>query len=247
MYHFHGSVAVRGKGILWLDAKQRKAALKAGKNPDSHEYICEVLGLQTDKVCHIEWNPLTKQIRQNRPTALGWAADEDEIRREMLAIDYRKLCKLIVKPIVNPLLDIKFRPRVARSDLRLLLRWVSVKASICVSADNAAWLPVAGRTLNFIRNSIIDSMGPYLRTFVWASTGTYDSTSGFVYVSIMDSITAYAGSFFGLKYKVDIASLNKLWKRGLVPVFDGKIWRLHSGKDAKVVWSGTIEDLKKAC
>jgi len=27
-----------------------------------------------------------------------------------------------------------------------------------------------------------------------------------------------------------------LWERGLVPSFDGKTWRLHSGSEAKVVY-----------
>jgi hypothetical protein len=27
-----------------------------------------------------------------------------------------------------------------------------------------------------------------------------------------------------------------LWKRGFVVSFDGKVWRLHSGKDAKIVY-----------
>jgi hypothetical protein len=32
-----------------------------------------------------------------------------------------------------------------------------------------------------------------------------------------------------------------LWKRGLVPSFDGKTWRLHSGTNAKVVFEWTPE------
>ena len=38
---------------------------------------------------------------------------------------------------------------------------------------------------------------------------------------------------------------NKLWSRGLVPSFDGKTWRLHSGPQAKIVWQGTVEELKR--
>jgi hypothetical protein len=46
-----------------------------------------------------------------------------------------------------------------------------------------------------------------------------------------------------IKYKFDFSSNNKLWDRGLVPSFDGKKWRLHSGPKAKIVWEGTVEDL----
>ena len=31
-----------------------------------------------------------------------------------------------------------------------------------------------------------------------------------------------------------------LWKRGLVPSFGGKIWRLHSGGKADIVWEGEL-------
>jgi len=27
-----------------------------------------------------------------------------------------------------------------------------------------------------------------------------------------------------------------LWHRGFVPSFDGKIWRLHQGRDAKIIY-----------
>ena len=36
----------------------------------------------------------------------------------------------------------------------------------------------------------------------------------------------------------------KLWNRGLVPSFDGKIWRLHAGKKAKIVFEISKENLK---
>jgi hypothetical protein len=32
---------------------------------------------------------------------------------------------------------------------------------------------------------------------------------------------------------------------GLVPSFDGTTWRLHGGKDGKVLWQGTVKDIKK--
>jgi hypothetical protein len=27
-----------------------------------------------------------------------------------------------------------------------------------------------------------------------------------------------------------------LWKRGFIPSYDGKVWRLHQGKEAKIVY-----------
>lgn len=36
-----------------------------------------------------------------------------------------------------------------------------------------------------------------------------------------------------------------LWKQGLVPSFDGKNWRLHSGKKAKIVFKISQKELRK--
>jgi len=39
----------------------------------------------------------------------------------------------------------------------------------------------------------------------------------------------------------------KLWKMGLVPSYDyyNKVWRLHGGSKAEILWSGTVKDLEK--
>jgi hypothetical protein len=68
----------------------------------------------------------------------------------------------------------------------------------------------------------------------------------------MDSVRAYTGSFFSLQRSewkrteniktkdYPFASAVKLWEMGLVPSFDGTMWRLHGGKEAKVLWEGKI-------
>jgi len=40
-------------------------------------------------------------------------------------------------------------------------------------------------------------------------------------------------------------SLVKLWEMGLVPSFDGKVWRLHGGKNAKVLFEISRKELRK--
>ena len=78
-----------------------------------------------------------------------------------------------------------------------------------------------------------------------------------VWASVRDSLWdregAYTGSFFKLprkswKYADKIEndgypfeSACYLWEHGLVPSFDGKKWRLHAGKDAKIVWEGSFD------
>jgi len=80
-----------------------------------------------------------------------------------------------------------------------------------------------------------------------------------VWDSVGDSVGAYIGSLFPniKKWKYvnnrkspfqkikgyPFQSAVKLWKQGLVPSFDGKNWRLHAGKKAKVVFEITKEKL----
>ena len=69
---------------------------------------------------------------------------------------------------------------------------------------------------------------------VWDSV--MDSVWNSVMDSVRDSVRAYISSFFDIKYRYDFSLCTKLWESGLVPSFDGKTWRLHSGKNADVVY-----------
>ena len=89
------------------------------------------------------------------------------------------------------------------------------------------------------RASVGDSVGASVRDSVWDS--------------VWASVGAYTGSFFNLpreawKYTENIKTNGypfqpcvDLWERGLVPSFDGEVWRLHSGPNAKVIWEGETE------
>ena len=63
----------------------------------------------------------------------------------------------------------------------------------------------------------------------WASVGA----------SVWASVGAYTSSFFTIKYVCDVSSAVRLWEAGLVPSYDGKTWRLHGGKSAKVLYEWT--------
>jgi len=76
----------------------------------------------------------------------------------------------------------------------------------------------------------------------WASV--WDSVRDSVLASVWDSVRAYSSGYFNIKYSHDFSSNNKLWDAGLVPSFDGTTWRLHSGKDAKVVYEITAKELR---
>ena len=64
--------------------------------------------------------------------------------------------------------------------------------------------------------------------------------------SVWDSVWAYAVSFFSgvtnWEYTENLGPnpwepCQKLWGMGIVPSFDGKIWRLHSGPKADIIYT----------
>ena len=121
----------------------------------------------------------------------------------------------------NPINPLLLEPgKVTEQDIELLKQWASV------------------------RDSVWDS--------VWASVGASvrASVGGSVWDSVRDSVWAYIGSLFlfikDWKYapKTDsypYQSCVDLWKRSFVPSYDGDVWRLHSGKEAKIVYEWEME------
>lgn len=148
---------------------------------------------------------------------------------------------------VNPLLLPK--ATVTDEDLELLKQWNSVKNSVgcsvwdsvCDSVQNS----VGCRVWNSVRDSVKNSVGYR----VWDSVcdSVRNSVRNSVKNSVGNSVWAYIGSLFPnigkWEYKnhehsqYPFQSAVNLWYRGLVPSFDGKIWRLHSGEKAEIVWT----------
>ena len=148
----------------------------------------------------------------------------------------RQLSRVIVrKAIVQPF---KLKPpkRITKKQIDALKQWASVWASVRDSLWDSVW--------DSVRDSSVGQS-------VWASV--WDSVWASVRDSLWDSEGAYTGSFFKLprkswKYADKIEndgypfeSACYLWEHGLVPSFDGKKWRLHAGKDAKIVWEGSFD------
>ena len=120
---------------------------------------------------------------------------------------------LIRKPIVHP-----FKltpPEITQEHVDLVKTWASVRASV--------------------RASVGASVGDSVRDSVWDSV--WDSEWDSVGASVRDSVGAYIGSFFRIAELEKFSPAVKLWKTGLVPSYDGKVWRLHGGPDGKVLWT----------
>ena len=199
-----------GQGKLYyFDWKKRQRLLKNNPkdyNPDSHTSVSDYFNLNDDKVNKYEYDPLTRKFTVDQ---INVKDDRALVKRKLDSMDWKKIVEpLIVKPIVSPLNMGKHK--VTEKDIDNLKKCNSVRDSIWSS----------------IESSICNSVGESVWYSVWDS----------IWASIEGSVWAYITSFFDIKYKHDFRPLVELWERGFIPSFDGKVLRLHQGKDAKVVY-----------
>ena len=225
----------------YFDWKQRQRILKKDKkfnkveSADSHSSLSSFYGFtgeKADKVNKYEYNPLTGLFTVDQINTVN---DSELIKIVCKNLDFSEIVKpLIIHDIVNPLkLD---RVDVTKKEIELLKVWASVRPSVWAS----------------VRDSVRDSVGASVRDSVWDSVGASvrDSVRPSVWASVRDSVWAYTSSFFSIKKWINFKGSKpfdpciKLWNAGLVPSFDGKIWRLH-GKDGKIVFSSEMNELIK--
>jgi len=122
----------------------------------------------------------------------------------------------------------------------------SVVDSVCASVGDLVVDSVWASVGDSIRDPVVDS--------VWASVG--DSVWASVWASVRNSVWAsvwgYTGSLFPCITTWEYtsrndpwASIRKLWISGYVPSFDGKTWRVHAYKDARIVFEFTASEIKE--
>jgi hypothetical protein len=231
----------------YLDWEYRKANLIAD-DADSHSHICKEFNLREDVCNKYEFNPLKKRFvidqinaeRDDSKAAEKWAN----------RLDFKTVVEpLIIKPIVNPL-ELPKVSEPTNEQIGWLKEWDSVWDSVLASVGNSVWASVGASVWDSVLASVGDSVWDSVRDSVWASVGAsvwdsvlasvgdsvWDSVRDSVLASVRDSVWGYISSFFNIEYKFDFSSAVKLWESGLVPSFDGTIWRLRSGKNADVVF-----------
>jgi hypothetical protein len=182
---------------------------------------------------------------------------------EALAKAHEPVCGYLLSEAiypVNPLLQPQRTPTEA--DIALLKQWDSmldsmwpsvfdsVWESVRASAWTSVWDSVWDSVWTNVFNSAYDSAWYSVRTSVWDSVWYSVRTSVLdnVWESVLRSVWAYIGSLFpGIKNWKHIDHVPgvypfqpavDLWRSGLVPSYDGKTWRLHSGEKAEIVWDG---------
>lgn len=204
---------------FYFDWQYRKENLD--DENDSHSLICKHFKLNEDICNKYEFNPLTKAFKVDQVNS----PIDDRIQAEdwVNKLDFKRVVEpLIVKPIVNPF-ELPEVKDVTPEIVNLLKQW----ASVWDSARDSVW------------NSVGDSVGDSVRNSVWKSVRNS------VWYSVWYSVGDYISSFFDIKYKHDFSPCVTLWNMGIVPKIDGKTWRLHTGKDAHVIYEISQEKLQE--
>jgi len=232
-------VIVKGPKAYWL-AKS-----------DSHEEIIRSVGLYESPQTNIvrtEIAPPNRDLslpldqwvyRVDQPNTPDWYDAESCERECRLALaDWAKV-KLAGWKVheafhpINPLL-LKAKRIPKKQLLKLLQSWTSVRDSVFESTRDSMFESVRVSVFDPVRESVFDSV------FESAWTSVRDS--------VRDSVWTYAGGLFpNIKVWKCAETLGPdpwrplliLWYAGYVPSFDGKTWRLHAGKGAKVVLTWT--------
>jgi hypothetical protein len=248
--------------------KNNKVLWKAGVN--SHDALIDDANLKDDttdgdliKFAKIEITPdkgylhpedkWTLRVDEN--TTPRWLT---KAKKDLCWIAFGEWKKQIYSGInldeaINPVYPLKIKSaKVTEEDKELLKKWASVRDSVWASVRDSVWDSVRdsvwASVWASVRDSVWDSVWASVKASVWASVK--DSVWASVKDSVWASVWAYTGSLFtsitewqyapksdGYPYQPCV----DLWKRGFVPSFDGTTWRLHSGKDAKIVYEWTPE------
>jgi hypothetical protein len=206
-----------GQGkMFYFNAKIRNDILfdELNYEIDSHTSIAHYFEKDEDKHNKYEFNPLTKQFIIDQ---LNTKDDSKCIKRQLLKLDFKTIVpSLIIKEIINPF---NIQPtKVTPEIINLLHKWDSVENSVGNSVGNSVRDSVRDSVENSVRDSVRDS--------------------------VENSVWGYIASFFNItswKYAENLGtnpweSVQKLWELGFVPSFDGTTWRLHSGKNAEIVY-----------
>ena len=230
---------------FYFDWNYRKKDLGNGRiTPDSythdfHSLICRHYHLNEDVCNKYEYNPFTKvfTIDQMNSEIDDSIQAEDWVRN----LNFSKVVKpLIIKNMVNPLTDLPENKNFIDDKIIILLKnWSSSQNSVRRCVDHHLIDQVGSP----VKDSVYDHLRRYLFMEIWNSVSKTIENKDFVWDSILNGVIGYLESFFNIEHSVDIQSLNELWDMGLIPSFDENIWRLHTGKNANIVFTIKESDL----
>jgi len=160
--------------------------------------------------------------------------------------------------VINPIRPFTIKPpKITDEHIDLLKQWDLVRDSVVASARDLVWDSIGNAAVCTFWPSVADAVKDLIvdtvRDLIWRSakpSSVGRMERNLVRDTVRDSIWAYVGSMFPNIKKWEYIDhkpgeypfqpVVDLWKQGLIPSFDGKTWRLHGGKKAKVLWEGEI-------
>ena len=249
------SLVSDGKGkAYYFDWELRKQCLaeKMDYEPDSHTSIAEYYdyrGEKEDTLNKYEYNPLTKEFTIDQ---LNTTNDSKQIEQFCKDLNFKTIVPhLVIKPIMHPF-EVAAPNKITRKHIQLLKKWDSVRDSVGDSVRDSVGDSVGDSVWDSVGASVGDSVGDSVRDSVWASVrdSVGASVRDSVGASVGDSVWAYTSQYFDIqewkyiehkKGKNPYQPLIDLYNAGLVPSFTGKKWRLHGGKNGKVLWEGELK------
>jgi len=176
-------------------------------------------------------------------------------------LDPREVFKWRYGEAINPVNPLKVpMPSVSQKHLTWLREWALVERQFRWSFDSTIRMSLSDDDSGFAYHAVRFTLGGTLYGEVWIAVlcAFDDATEDNVFITVKDSVfdvcSAYTGYLFEPvveKWKscpgedeglndYPFQSAVELWKEGLVPSFDGKVWRLHGGYKADILWEGEI-------
>lgn len=208
-----------------------------------------------DRLNSYEFNPFRKVLT---PKKIVFEENFKTVEKWCNEIDWKKIIpEIIIKDIVNPFSLSKKIPD--EKDIECLKEWslscnsLKYKNNVHVDDDLADYVNNSVcRNFDFTKTlwiHVVDSV----RMSVYAYYSSFfdvkikeksEKGDKWVTVKIGGGLVKFKITPIDVKTKQDVShnfsSLTTLWNKGLVPSFDGKTWRLHSGEKAEVVWEGSF-------
>lgn len=248
MCNFFSCVSDGAGQILYFDWPERQLFLQGKikqESPDSHTSIADYHGFvggKEDGLNKYEYNPLTQDFKIDQ---LNTTDDSEIVKQMMLDMDWKMIVEpLIVKSIINPFLVKRISKTPTEQELEWLKQWTSMRQSVGASVRKLVRQSVGesvGTSVGeSVRKLVGQSVWKLVGQSVWQSVGqsVWESVRTSVGESVGASVRAYSSSFFDIQFLHDFTPCVKLFESGLVPSFDGNIWRLHSGPKAGIIFEG---------
>jgi len=206
---------------------------------DSHSSICCYYKLDEGICNKYEYNPFTKvfTIDQMNSEIDDSIQVEDWVRN----LDFTKVIEpLIIKDMINPLTDFPENKKYIDDDTIMLLKnWSLSQSTVRRYIDHYLTEQVGSP----VKDSVYDLLRRSLFMEIWNLISETIGNKDSIWDSVLNSVIAYSGSFFNVKYSSGVKSLNDLWDMGYVSSFDEDSWRLHTGKNGNVAFKIKQSDL----